>query len=472
MNEIPDTENMEKRLRILITIGLSIYAFFFILQSFILIRYPYPVAYGEGIILNQARLLAQAKPIYQDINSYPYVVGNYPLIFPFFYSFFIKFFGVTLAWGRIITFFATLLSAFLVFSVVKSEARGINNSTYWAGGLFLASPFIYNYYPMVRVDALAFLFSLLGLYFVYRYENCWKLYLAVIFFILALYTKQLFVAAPIATLIYLCIKNFKKAVLFFVLLVGIYVVLFFIINRLTDGQFFLHNYLYNMNRFSLHQLVKMYVKTLQSHSILFGLAVFWIAYKKRWKSLFTYYFIVAGLVALSAGKLGSNYNYFCEFVGAGIIIIGEFLNGMEQEKALVYSLLLMQLVIFIHAPFMTGYTRKTLTEEQIQRISQFVKNTPGPIISEDAGLLVLNGKEVLYQPFICTQLAHQGIWDQGRFLEDITNKKFSAIILTFKLDDFDRARLTDEMAEVMKNNYILKQKIGMYYIYVPYPGSE
>ena len=68
-------------LKILWTIllgGLTIYIVFFIIESIILINYPYQISYGEGFILNQAVIQSQGQSIYQDITNYPYLVGNYP----------------------------------------------------------------------------------------------------------------------------------------------------------------------------------------------------------------------------------------------------------------------------------------------------------------------------------------------------------------------------------------------------------
>lgn len=42
-----------------------------------------PLDYGEGPLLNQARLLAEGRPIYRpNLNDYPYTVANYPPLFP------------------------------------------------------------------------------------------------------------------------------------------------------------------------------------------------------------------------------------------------------------------------------------------------------------------------------------------------------------------------------------------------------
>ncbi len=458
-------------LKIAIIVGLIVYSLFFILQSYLLVTYPFPVAYGEGIVLNQADLLAQGKSIYQDIHIYPYIVSNYPPLFPFLNSIFIKLFGISFIPGRLITFLATLFSALLIYIISKKSNQAEDKNrpgAFLAAGLFIASPYIYNYFPIARVDVLAFLFSLAGLYFIYRFENSRIVFSAVIFFILALYTKQSFIAAPAAAVVYLLSKDYKKALIFVCLLIGLYLIIFFFINHFTHGQFFLHNYIYNINTFSLHQLIKMYIRTLQIHSIIIGLTFFWIIYRPKQNHLFIYYFILSGIVALSAGKVGSNYNYFCEFIGAGAIIIGSVLNKLEKEKFIIYSLLLIQLIIFFHIPYLTGYTRKRLSQRQMRILSDVIKHSPEPILSEDAGLLVLNNKEVLFQPFIFTQLSNQRIWKQNDFLQDIRERKFSKIILTFDLNKtIDRTRLTEAMAEMIKDNYILQQRIGDYYIYRP-----
>lgn len=469
-------------LKILWTIllgGLAIYIVFFIIESIILINYPYQISYGEGFILNQAVIISQGQSIYQDITNYPYLVGNYPPVYPFLCALFVKIFGVSFAPGRFISFIAVILSGFLIYIILKENRRlqkgSFKESIVISALFFLASPYIFYTYPLYRVDALALLFSLAGLYFVFKFENRKSVYFSIPFFILALYTKQSFIAAPIASLIYLTFKNIKRGIIYFIFLSLVYVSIFLLLNNLTGGQYCLHNFTYNANTFSILFAIRMCVSALQIHAILFTFAFAYIIHIiiRKKLSLFAIYLIITALMAISIGKIDSGINYFGELVACSCIILGIFLNeteftNKESKNILIVTGLLLQLILFAHMPYLTGHTPTNTDKKNAEKISLEIINTPGSILSEDGGLLVVNRRQILFQPFVFTQLARQNLWDQGKFVADITEKRFSLIILTFNINyEIDKERLTEEMAEAIRRSYYSEEKIGDYYIYRP-----
>ncbi|MCK4466020.1 MAG: glycosyltransferase family 39 protein, partial [Bacteroidales bacterium] len=337
--------------------GLAIYTVFFIIESIILINYPYQISYGEGFILNQAVIISQGQSIYQDITNYPYLVGNYPPVYSFLCALFVKIFGVSFAPGRFISFIAVILSGFLIYIILKKNRRSqkgsFKESIVISALFFLASPYIFYAYPLYRVDALALLFSLAGLYFVFKFENRKSVYFSIPFFILALYTKQSFIAAPIASLIYLTFKNIKRGIIYFIFLSLVYVSIFLLLNNLTGGQYCLHNFTYNANAFSILFAIRMCVSALQIHAILFTFAFAYIVHViiRKKLSLFAIYLIITALMAISIGKIGSGINYFGELVACSCIILGIFLNeteftNKESKNILIVTGLLLQLILF------------------------------------------------------------------------------------------------------------------------------
>jgi len=460
-------------------IGLIIYALFYIFECFILIKYPYQISYGEGFILNQAALVSKGESIYQDITHYPFIVSNYPPVYPYLCALFVKLFAVSFSIGRLISTLATILSGVLIYIILKERSQ-LQKKWYTrpaiVSSLFLfASPYIFNYFPLFRADALALIFSLTGLYFVFKFETRKLSYLSIPFFILALYTKQNFVAAPIASIIYLFVKDTKKGLTYFIILSLIYISIFLLLNNITRGQFYLHTFVCNANIFSIISAIKLYIKTLQVHAILFGLSFVYVLHiiLKRKLSLFALYFVITACVAFSVGKIGSNLNYFGEMIASSCILLGMFLdtpelNVKQNNNILVITGLLFQLVLFAHIPYLTLHTPTKIDLKNARETSKIIQDTQGPIISEDSGLLVLNRTPVVFQSFIFTQLANQGLWDQTKFVQDIHRGKFSLIILTFNLNyEFDRERLTNEMATAIKEHYYLQSTVGKYYLYRP-----
>lgn len=460
-------------------IGLFIYALFYGIVSFTVITYPYQLSYGEGFILNQVALITRGESIYQDITTSPFIVSNYPPVYPYLCALFVKLGGVSFGIGRLISALATLLCGIIIYGIIKNaykvETPGVTQIAFMSLLFFLASPHICNYFPLFRVDALALLLSLFGLYcvFVFRDRGC--VYISIPFFILALYTKQNFIAAPAAAFIYLIFKNVKRGVGFAIIFGTVYGSIFLLLNVLTRGQFYLHTIVYNANPFDIISVFKFYISALQVHALLCAFAVASIVrgVLKRDVSLFVLYCILAAGTALAVGKVGSNLNYFGEMIAASCILLGMLVTEstliQKKHSILIGAGLILQLILFAHIPFVTGYTPTQADLKDAREVSSIISTTPDPILSENSGLLVINKRTVVFQPFICTQLTNQGLWDQEPFVRGIRERKFPLIILTFDVDcNVDRERLTDEMVAAIQENYYIEHRIGEYYLYNPF----
>lgn len=452
--------------------GLIIYALFYFIQSYVVITFPYQISYPEGFVLNQSYLISKGESIYRGINEYPYLVSNYPPVYPFLCALFVKIFGLSFVYGRLITFLASIFICWIIYIILKKEtAREI---AIISALLFIASSYIYKNNPFFRVDMLGLLFSLMGIYIFLKTD---KLIFVTIFFIAALYTKQSFVSAPIAVVLYLFLTDKKRALTFVVLMLLCYIAIFFLINLYTNGEFYRHNFLYNMNIFIFKQMAKHYIWFLQNHAIIILCSVIFLFLPDIQKkySIFVIYFIISALVAVSVGKIGANMNYFFEIIAVSCILMGLAMKRLKEifkdEKTwgmLINSALFIQLLLFLHIPFFTEpiITKNELTNSKL--LSEVVHNTDGKIISEDASLLLMNNKPIIFMPFEFTQLANQKIWDQTRFVNDLKNRQFSLIMLSFNIHcQVDKERLTPLMADAIKENYYIGQVIGEYFLYYP-----
>ncbi|MCX7995022.1 MAG: glycosyltransferase family 39 protein [candidate division WOR-3 bacterium] len=462
------------KLRLLVFAGLIVYAAFFLIQSCLIITYPYQVSYPEGLILNQAALLSRGENIYKSINDYPFIVVNYPPVYLLLNAGLFKLFKVSFAPGRLITFLATISVCILIYKILLKKTK--KEVAVISALLFISSSYIFKDNPFMRVDMLGLLFTLLGVRIFLDIEHRYNIIYAIGFFILALYTKPTFVSAPLAVAIYLLATNHKKAMVFILTMAIVYSLTFFIINNLTSGEFFRHNVLYNLNIFDIKQAAKYYSRFLQTHALLFFFSLVYIfdGVQNRESIIWITYFIVSAVITISVGKIGAGSNYFFELIALNCILTGlsieRFKDYIDAKKYTLFinGVLLAQLVLFIHAPFLNEPAIIQTRRQDFQKLAQIISNTDGDIISEDAGMLVLNKKEVLFQPFEFTQLAHQKIWNQKKFVDDLASCRFSLLILSFDVHCFyDRERLTPEMVEAIKKSYYIVDKIGDYYLYHP-----
>jgi hypothetical protein len=160
--------------------GISVYLMIYFIGAYISITFPYEIDYGEGILLNQAKLIAQGINIYQDISDYPYIMAMYTPIYSLISAFFIKLFGISFSIGRFISVFSAVLIGIIIYKIIKEKAN--TQIALFSSIIFFASPYISTWTYLFRVDTLGLLFSLIGIYIVYKYENKKWVYAAIPFF--------------------------------------------------------------------------------------------------------------------------------------------------------------------------------------------------------------------------------------------------------------------------------------------------
>jgi hypothetical protein len=79
------------------------------------------------------------------------------------------------------------------------------------------------------------------------------------------------------------------------------------------------------------------------------------------------------------------------------------------------------------------------------------------------------GHEPLYEPFICTQLARQGLWDERPLLQRIENQEFPLIVLTWNAfqQPADPERFSKSFASAITRSYEIERALGRFVIYRP-----
>jgi len=450
-------------------------AYSYVYRAICAIRYPQPLDYGEGPILNQVRYILQGRNFYKDINSPPYIVGNYPPVFHLFSILLVPIFGISFATGRTIAFLAVIVTACIIYKIVL-YFTGNKLVSFLSALFYLAIDYIYVWGIYMRIDTLSILFNILGVYWVIRYEDDYRrLRWCILFFLLALYTRQSMIAGTAGAYLYLLTKDRKTAgkLIGYTALYGALVFIFFTL--ITKGQFYLHIVKYNNNIFTLRQLWFFMSKELFTYTV-FTIAslvtsIIWLWDKK--KRIISLYFISAFLVQLTVGKVGSMLNYLIEPVCImGIIagiLVGEALKKRNQIALVGVSLLiLLQLANYYYGPNTLSWGWKPSPPPIA--LDNYVEETDGLILAENLGILPAHNRDIYFDPFIFTQLYYQGMWDQSKIVEEIREKKFDLIMLEFSLyyDHWsDSDRWTKEMKQAMYENYYLMDTQGYIRVYKP-----
>lgn len=459
----------------LAVIAMGSVAYSYVYRAICAIRYHQPLDYGEGPILNQVRYILQGRNYYKDINSPPYIVGNYPPVFNLLSVVFVPILGVSFGTGRLLAFLAVLGTAYIIHKIVF-HFTGNRIVSLITALFYLAIDYVYVWGIYMRIDTLSIFFNMVGIYWVIRYEEDYrKLRWCILFFLLALYTRQSMIAGTAGAYIYLLTKDKRLAGRLILYTIAYGLSIFILLNTITGGQFYLHVVKYNNNIFTTRQLWFFLSKEIFTYTtfLFTGLiaSILWLKDKKR--RIISLYFIFAFLVQLTVGKVGSMLNYLIEPVGImGIIvgiITGDALKKKNQMVSIgVATLILLQLANYYYGPNTLSWGWKP--SPPLTALDRYVEEAQGPILAENLGILPAHNKDIYFDPFIFTQLHYQGIWDQSKIVKEIEEKKFDVIMLEFSLyyDHWrDSDRWSKEMKQAMYENYYLVDTEGHIRIYKP-----
>jgi hypothetical protein len=419
--------------------GVAFYFAVFLFYGAVCLFYPYDLDNEEGFILNQIHQLRHGHTIYPELKAPPYTVGNYPPVYQVVNLPFSLVFGTHHWYGRLISILATLVLGYLIGRIVYRITEDI--FTALVAGIFpFAVHYIYSWAVLNRVDMLALAFTLAGIYKVFKEPK--KIVVPVILFLLAFYTKQTMIAAPVIAFFYIFLNDPKKAGLFAVSLGLSGLMVFLTLYGLTHGEFFYHLVLYNMNPFRWSSVWNYLTNMVHFYWPFFLIVLigFFVHWGRDWKLLFGGWFLLSALVAISAGKDGSAVNYLIEMFIAGSILAGVSLSELRKSvvwgQYILAGLVFYQLILIPHFPY-TRYWYGPMPDRarynRAKSVEEIVRNTPGPVLSDDAALLLRAGKPVLFQPFIMSTLDQQHLWNSAPLVQDIQNRKFSLVILYFPL---------------------------------------
>ena len=473
------------------------------IHVFAYLGYPLPLDDGEGHVLNQAIIIAAGQLPYPPINTAPYIVSNYPPLFPALAASTFQFLGempvmsgVSVFPGLIVTRLISVLSglaiAFLIYRV-SIKSGGNSDTSAIASLLFLAMPIVYFWFAIGKPDLLAIFLGLLGLYIgIVNLENKNRFYLALIPLVLAVFTRQSEIAPFLALAIYLVYKKDKRAATFAIYYIGAIIVITVILQILTNGEYLRHIIIYTRTQYYLARLWSTWSFFILNASLLLIVAFAHSIreFSRRAVSPVLLYFLFAFLISLTSGKVGSDMNYFFETIVAAHILLAVFLNYLlKQKMEFSGSLIATGLVFLIALDYAFIHDNRIYSHQPNKDdrangtiLVSMIKDQEGPILSEDEGFVAVCGKEVQFNPFIMTELSKEGIWDQTDFVNSINNKKYDLLILRFDVTDPNHRdkpgvgshagwdRWTEEMEEAIQKNYKNYAIIPMrrqLYVYLP-----
>lgn len=486
--------------------------------AFSSIFFPYQLDYGEGIVLWFTRQLAHGEPIYRMPQGPPYVAANYPPIAMLLGTLLYPLFGDSYVWGRWLSFAAALVVTAFIFRWVRDAAPARTNTrspfaALIAAPLFLGSTFIYHWVALLRVDMLGLAFTAAGVFWAWRWEKEGRLpvarrntgdrrsrfsflgsplsalrfllsalrsslFLAFIFFLLALFTKHTLLFAPTAAVVAVALRDRRAAIRLAMALAGAGGAIFGAMELLTHGGWSYGLIASNATVWSPPIFLKLIASFVLTYGVLLALGgwAWWQRVRARQAGVLETYAVAALLGTALAGREGAWENYFFEAVMMGCVFAGfaisRWLESFPLRAWVLPVLLLVQLALFWneHDP---GIALNLLQQTVVgnKEVAPLVRAAQGTVVSEDMGLLVTNGKPVEYYTFPYSTLARAGRWDQHWELEKLRAGTFPLVVLMQGTrQDVDRfGNFTRAFVSALDYGYAPIREDARYAVYAPAP---
>jgi hypothetical protein len=463
---------------------MAIYLVVFALSTVVRVIQPAEFLYGEAIVLDQARRIALGQPLYPPPFALPLTVTAYTPLYYLLVGWLQRLSGDTgYTLGRLVSVVAALGSAVLLAWSVRSVV-GRWSAGWLTAGLFLTQNLIVLLWASThRVDLLGLCLTLCGL----ALATAGRTTAAALPLVLAVLTKQTYLAAPVAVCLLLWPRR-GATLRFLGLYVGGVLVAVGISVVLGGGSFVWHTITANANPLDFEYFARMLGAFLQFNALPLCLAAGLFAFRERSaERLWRAYFLVTGVLTLATiGKIGASSNYWLELSAAIAVLIGILVGRLAADPvarapfastglpSLVLASLLMAIPAYQATAYQTLQLRLTgatgAIEAQLQT-APLLATESGDVLTDDPGLALLAGKNIQFEFVIFTLLAVHGVWDEGPILSAIHDRRFDLVVLEQSLDDPPRrlveARWTENVRDGLRAAYQPAGQYAGYWLYRP-----
>jgi len=411
------------------------------------LRSPWSGDYGEGCTLAMAQLLAERGNYFPDLTDYPFFVANYPPAFLSVVALTQEVLGPSLFVPRLIALVATLGLLAVLFDTLRWMLEA------WAPALaftvlFVMPWFVTTWAALARVDTTAFLLSLAGLSIVLRRGPGAGAWPALPLFWLAFFTKQNALLAPAAVLLDLGLardRRFGRVLAAYALPL---VALFSLLVLATHGSAWWHLVVYTAaSTYEWGRMGESYVQLAVIGGPLLllawaGEALAPAAFRKRTGRILLLYFglNLAGLATIA--KAGAAQNYFIEPWLAAVLLAAWALRCLLRQggpwlrSAWPACLAVAAATANYAYPSLDRLPHELHHPENARAfvaLDRLVRDTPGPVLSENLSVLVLARRRVLLEPFGVKLLAENGLFRPDRLVRDCEAGLFPLVVVEHRM---------------------------------------
>lgn len=480
-----------------------------------ILTYPFQVDDSEGVILSEAQLLARGVDPYQPARPDFFTAAPYTPLYTLLNAVAFAVGPFTFKVGRVAALLATLLVAALVGLLIWRHSRQ-PLLTAWAVLAVLTTNLVSVWSVRARPDHLALACNLTGFALLWwhwptlaqgqgrqagRWQiapNTWRLlWLTAICCALGFYCKQTLLAAPAALGLALLLVRPRLGFVFGGIYALLVLVPFALLTLLTRGGFYQHIVAFHSSwswrdfwLLAEPFLARYWPLLLSGLLLLPGVLIaalrHWSALRASRELLAALYLLLALFFALGAGTHGGNHNHFVETIVVVILCLAVVVGWLYERQirsvlALAGALLLLAISVGLGAEAQIASSnwlardfRQPLPQEREgwANVAAYVTNDPGPVYSDNVGLLLVAGKEVRYtDPFSLAYATRTGQWDDRELVARVERGEFSLIALRYDIFALDAGSqrgndLTPAIYTALRNRYRVVEKNVMI-LYAP-----
>ncbi len=472
----------------------------FVRHVLVTLPFPYPVEYGEGVVVNWMMRLSRGMELYPAISrdDMPWLHNPYGPLW-FWLSALLPDFGPgVFAKARTLSLVFFAVSLFLVYRLCRRDLKPAGAACVCV--LFGASPLIWRYAVMARVDMAALAASLTALLLMERgtagrgagegegvrrsdRPAMFRWFFAGLAASAALLVKPVFVAAPLAGLAAGLRQGRSKTISFAaglalpLLGAGIWL--------LIRGERSVLEHFGAMNRIGVSIPLMIVIALGGAGRHPFVLLAFFTGFRRLDHGSPRWWFALFMAASLLLGvKIGADSHYFIPPLIAAVLLAAPLTSHVISRGGMKLLLLCLSAQLALYLPvaprpvFTATYGQEVpaghsaLTPGESDReigrllVGEIV-GVDGPVMADDPGYLLAGGREVLIQPFQYGRLAEAGRLDTDALTRRIEEGYFALIIIRDEQAGGPSASdFPPDVIESVRRNYQLHREIGPYLLYV------
>ena len=460
--------------RALVLTVVAIIAATMVIQS-LATRVPSEIAlnYVEGFDQIDAARVAQGGSLYGNPNEPPFTVHVYTPLHAFLVSLAHRAGAEGFMPARALGLLAVLGTAVLIVISARRRSGWIA----WAvAALYITTPLIGTWGSLGRPDTLAVFLCASGVVLVDRTWKSRMVFVAIPLFLLALLAKQSVAMGLLASMLFLLSQSPRRAIEVGTITCAIGLAAVGLLQWFTDGWFLFHTVIANSAPYSFPKMLELLRQFSVLHwpELIVGLFVLAAWCREKRGTLYVIWFLCSAIATLSLGKSGSDTNHLLEPLTAMAFLIANAwpakIPGLPNDWARRLAPVALVSVVAI-ALFNYGIDQKSRAwiepaEPRFAGVVKRLANLQGPVISDDATILQQLQRPLILRPFVMTQLAYAGNWDEAPVVELLENQEIALVVFEgLPGHSPNRARYTAAMSDALMRNY---RRVGSYRTQLPF----